>query len=131
MAEVEKLLADLETLSDKLREEIREGNMLLVDLAGSTPFKTRHPEPAWLMRLHVFYATVESALAPHAPTKYLGDGIFAFFEDERINATDLLECARNILHDIEQLNKSSSFPGDYAITVRIILRAPRKMTRLA
>ncbi len=121
MAQVENILSDLNTLSDEIRGNVREGNMLLVDLAQSTPFKTRHPEPAWLHRLHSFYEAVALALEPHKPTKYLGDGIFAFFEDEEVDANDLLYRARDILCRIAALNKTDNFRGDHAIKVRIIL----------
>lgn len=121
MGEIEKILAHLETQFDELEGQVREGNMLLVDLAQSTPFKTLHPEPSWLRRLHAFYETVASALEPHKPTKYLGDGIFAFFEDEQIEAVDLLNRARDILQNIQNLNETSRFRGEHAIKVRIII----------
>lgn len=123
MADLEQLLAEYDDLSERLKSKICLGSLLLVDLAGSTAFKTRHPEIDWVNRLHAFYRVVELALRPGKPTKYLGDGILAFFPYDDYEAEWVLNKARDILSDIEELNNSGKFPGDHAIIVRVILNS--------
>lgn len=123
MGALETIFSKFKGLSNDLRGEERNGNILLADLVGSTDFKTRHPEHDWLIRLDEFYQAVERALAPDRPTKFLGDGVFAFYEDDIVDAFTLLAKARGILEKIDELNTSGKFPGDHAIRIRIILNS--------
>ena len=122
MGEIEKTIEEFNKLASQLRSQVKNGYLMLVDLVGSTAFKTRHPENVWLDRLIAFYETVKSSL-PQGHTKYLGDGILIFFEDKTIDSTALIEKAKEILYNLSQLNNTNKFLGDYAIVVRIILNA--------
>lgn len=122
MGKVEDTLIQLAELSEKLKGQQINGNLILVDLANSTSFKTHHPESVWLDRLVAFYETVKSNL-PDGQIKYLGDGVLAFFEADKISSGELLEKAKDILIAINELNSTNSFPGDSALVVRIILNS--------
>ncbi len=122
MGKVEETLIQFTTLSNKLKDQLKNGYLILVDLAGATSFKTRHPESIWLDRLVVFYETVRVNL-PDGQIKYLGDGVLGFFEANKISSRELLEKAKNILININELNSTRDFLGDHALVVRIILNS--------
>lgn len=122
MGKVEETLLQFTALSGQLKDQLKNGNLILVDLAGSTSFKTRNPESIWLDRLVAFYETVKAKL-PDGQIKYLGDGVLGFFETDKISSKALLEKAKEILITVNELNSTRQFLGEHALVVRIILNS--------
>ena len=103
----------------QLQRHCVEGSLMLVDLADSTAYKTANPERIWLPRLFDFRNSVEDAIDPAKPTKYLGDGILLFAKTDEIGICKFLEFARQIYLNIAEKNKN--YPGEHAIVARIVL----------
>lgn len=109
---------------ESLRDEIRKGSVtrtfMLVDLANSTAFKTKHPEGDWLIRLRTFHQTVLDICEGIGPAKLLGDGVLVHTENAEFPPQAVLEVARKILNALGAKNRET-LPGEHAIIVRIIL----------
>lgn len=123
MESLEDSIDEITKISTDVKKHQCDGSLLLVDLAGSTAYKTRHVEAIWLPRLRKFYEAVQQGLNPLKPTKYLGDGIFVFVQETELSSLSLLWKAQEILLKINKLNESDIFRDDHKIRVRIILNS--------
>lgn len=116
----------VEEFIDRLRGEIErlndhriDGSLMLVDLAGSTAYKTAQPQEAWLPRLLAFRRAVEDAISPLRPTKYLGDGILVFAGKNCIDPAEFLQLAGEVYKKLAEINHN--YTDEHAIRARIIL----------
>lgn len=103
----------------ELKKKSRQVRLLLVDLVGSTGYKTRNLDINWVTRLKTFYDTVMKAVGGKGKCKLLGDGILVSFFDDKISAGDIVTLAQKILTEIEEPNKE--LRGEHSIRVRIVL----------
>lgn len=118
---VDEITHDFSELRDRLKEEIKDGNFLLVDLAGSTIFKTKHHEIDWVTRLRTFYEIVINAVSPLPVCKFLGDAIFVATTNDQHSSEDFVQAAEKTIEAVDQYNHSA--PTDHIIQVRVILNS--------
>jgi class 3 adenylate cyclase len=97
------------------------GSLLLIDLSGSTAFKTKHPESVWLPRLQHFYEAVGAALPVGAHRKFLGDGILVFLPLSVARAEDVAGLADGLLNVVAAVSDKHGYVGDYALRCRVVL----------
>jgi class 3 adenylate cyclase len=118
---IENLLQDLNRIEREIRGSESHVHLLLVDLASSTEFKTKHPEFVWLKRLKTFYTIVQTAATPLEPNKWLGDGVLFQAPAEKMTADEFFNVARRIRAAIQEANKIESFKGEHTIHCRQIV----------
>lgn len=114
-------IQSLNELSESIRATAVKGTLLLVDLVGSTAYKTKNGEANWLARLRDFQTATAAALYPIKPAKYLGDGILVFFREDAIGPDDCLQKARAVQDSIRTLNISRGYKADHLIQIRQVL----------
>lgn len=117
---VESWSADLDRLQRSVKDSCVPCHFMHVDLAGSTLFKTRHPELEWVVRLRKFQEIVLTVVAPlNLASKLLGDGILLSGPQSRVSAKDLREAASAVLDGIAKANVD--LLGERKIVSRILL----------
>jgi len=116
---LEEDIARLRLEVERLQDHLIEGSLMLVDLAGSTAYKTAHPQEVWLPRLVDFRSAVERAIAPTRPTKYLGDGILLFARTDEIDPAEFLTFAERIYSNLAEMNQK--YTSKHIILARIVL----------
>ena len=121
MADVTNSILSLNEIKETIESNAVEGTLLLVDLVGSTAYKTRNGEYAWLSRLIDFIECVKRGLAPLRPSKYLGDGVLGFYNLNEIQPRQLVEIAKRIVSEVQRVNAERSYRAEHAIHIRIIL----------
>ena len=102
---LEEDIVHLRQGTERLLENCVDGSLMLVDLAGSTAYKTAHPQEVWLPRLLEFRSAVEHAIAPAKPTKYLGDGVLYFAKSDEVDPANFLTLAQNIYSNLLTTNR--------------------------
>ncbi|MFZ3058383.1 MAG: hypothetical protein WA102_01475 [Candidatus Methanoperedens sp.] len=118
---IEDQIAEIQTTYDILQKAAKTGTLMLIDLANSTAFKNRHPEPAWLKRLLEFRQAVLRGLGNRSPSKFLGDGVLCFFPDDDPLAFEVLSIAKRILQEIKDANKRHQYSAEYILEARVVL----------
>jgi class 3 adenylate cyclase len=113
--------ADFEKLRLKFQRKSKFVRLLLVDLVGSTSFKSKNPEINWVTRLKKFYNAVCSTTNGYGTCKFLGDGILIASYDANLPAKSFLQLAETILTEVTNLN--NQLPGDHALKIRLILNS--------
>ena len=116
---VEEHLTRLRQETDRLKDFLVHGTLMLVDLVASTPYKTANPEEIWLPRLVAFRKAVERAIDPLKPTKYFGDGILVFAPQGKASPAEFLEMAHRVHENLREINRS--YPNEHAIRARVVL----------
>ncbi len=116
---LEEDIARLRREAERLQDHLVEGSLMLVDLAGSTAYKTAQPQEVWLPRLVDFRSAVERAIAPARPTKYLGDGILLFVAADAIEPAKFLTFAERIYSNLSETNQR--YTSEHVIAARIVL----------
>ncbi len=119
--EIEDQIADIQNTYNNLQKTAKTGTLMLVDLANSTAFKNRHPEPTWLKRLLEFRQAVLLGLGNQSPSKFLGDGVLCFFPDDNPPAAQVPSIAKKILSEIRETNKRHQYSAEYFLEARIVL----------
>ena len=109
MNQIETITSSYDQLSGELQQQACRYHFLLIDLAGSTAFKTENPELTWVTRLETFYSLVSSLLNEAAYFKFLGDGVFASYPADAFSADKILEVSNAILQHIKDANGSGKF----------------------
>ncbi|MGY8632578.1 hypothetical protein RAD15_08790 [Bradyrhizobium sp. 14AA] len=113
-------LTTYEVLKDEVRAQSSSHIFMLVDLADSTSFKTKHQEIEWLARLKRFYDTVSELTASLGRRKLLGDGVLISVINKESSPSEVISIAQGI---IDRLHETSTklFRGDHKLVARIIL----------
>jgi hypothetical protein len=125
MARVAGQIRQLHAIQTRIRAAGEDGFLLLTDLADSTGYKGRNGEDAWLPRLFDFYDAVKRGLTPHAPCKYLGDGILTFVRQADVDGAGLLEIAKRVHQAVEETNCARSYRGEHRLRIRTVLGGGR------
>lgn len=125
MESVASGILTLQQIRQTIESKAVEGTLLLVDLVGSTGYKTRNGEYAWLSRLIDFINSIKRGLAPLTPTKYLGDAVLGFYKANEVNPRQLIDAARRIKDEVKRVNVERPYPSEHAIQIRIILNYGR------
>ncbi len=112
--------------NDTPLREVREQDVavLFVDLVGFTAYAADRPPREVIETLRGFHARMERCVFDHGGTldKYLGDGLMATFGTPEARPDDVfraLDCARAMLHDVDELNTQRHADGRAPLAVSI------------
>ncbi len=123
MNKVENISDDLKRKFKQLEKSSIDAFIVLVDLSGSTQFKTEHPEREWIPRLRGFLAAVEDVAKPLGLiiSKYLGDGVLLFLDARTNTYKKILEFCTKLRKRIEDVNNSEKYILQYMIRYKIVI----------
>lgn len=112
MVKTEKFLKQLRKSCLRLSRTKRYGTVAVVDLVGSTKFKSTYQSAEmWLERLSNFLTIVTSVgkeiLKPQF-IKFLGDGVLLFSKESKTNPKRFIDFAEVVAERIRLLNSSES-----------------------
>lgn len=98
--------------------------VMFVDIVGFTQFAARHTPDEVVAFLRDFHRRMEQAVFQHHGTldKFLGDGLMATFgtpEPGPEDALNALNCARDMVHVMDEWNRSREKAGEEAIRLSV------------
>ena len=113
MQKTERLLSKLRGHWATLSKAKCSGTVAIVDLTGSTRFKSLHPPPdIWVERLYTFLEIVHSVTKECFKKRYfvknLGDGILIFSKTEQTDPAKFIEFSETLVERIKYLNLHDS-----------------------